>query len=206
MPRAFSSGRRSVSTPVSALTSVVLPWSIWPAVATIMRVSPARARAAPSCALNPASSSRQRRSSMNAPSLIRPITGTRQRAKGRRQRVGGTAFAFGARRNRNAGAGQSIDRQRAAADLARARDDRRVGMIRDRCGERRQHALRLRLDVRLRPRQQPQRRQLAATSRSGSAYRRSTASSAASVTLSTAQRALHRVLCDFARSGPCGRR
>src|SRR5262249_47607935 len=35
MPRAFSSGRRSVSTPVSVFTRSVLPWSIWPAVATI---------------------------------------------------------------------------------------------------------------------------------------------------------------------------
>jgi len=34
MPRAFSSGRRSVSVPVSALTSEVLPWSMWPAVPT----------------------------------------------------------------------------------------------------------------------------------------------------------------------------
>jgi hypothetical protein len=32
----FSSLRRSVSTPVSARTSVVLPWSIWPAVPMIM--------------------------------------------------------------------------------------------------------------------------------------------------------------------------
>ncbi len=28
IPRSFSSGRRSVSTPVSARTSVVLPWSM----------------------------------------------------------------------------------------------------------------------------------------------------------------------------------
>src|SRR6185436_17943540 len=35
IPRAFSSGRRSVSTPVSVLTRRVLPWSMWPAVATI---------------------------------------------------------------------------------------------------------------------------------------------------------------------------
>jgi len=35
-PRAFSSGRRSVSTPVNAFTKTVLPWSMWPAVATIM--------------------------------------------------------------------------------------------------------------------------------------------------------------------------
>src|SRR3954452_4094030 len=32
MPRSCSSGRRSVSTPVSAWTSTVLPWSMWPAV------------------------------------------------------------------------------------------------------------------------------------------------------------------------------
>src|SRR5436190_1164823 len=36
MPRAFSSGRRSVSTPVRAWTSVLLPWSMCPAVPTIM--------------------------------------------------------------------------------------------------------------------------------------------------------------------------
>ena len=35
MPRAFSSGKRSVSMPVSALTSEVLPWSMWPAVPTL---------------------------------------------------------------------------------------------------------------------------------------------------------------------------
>src|SRR2546427_352545 len=39
MPRAFSSLRRSVSTPVSARTRVVLPWSMWPAVPMIMRSS-----------------------------------------------------------------------------------------------------------------------------------------------------------------------
>ena len=36
MPRRFSSSRRSVSIPVSARTSAVLPWSMWPAVPTIM--------------------------------------------------------------------------------------------------------------------------------------------------------------------------
>ena len=35
MPRAFSCGRRSVSTPVSARTSAVLPWSMWPAVPSV---------------------------------------------------------------------------------------------------------------------------------------------------------------------------
>src|SRR5262245_22526161 len=43
MPRCFSSGRRSVSTPVSALTSVVLPWSMCPAVPTIIERSGSRA-------------------------------------------------------------------------------------------------------------------------------------------------------------------
>src|SRR5262245_14996100 len=40
MPRAFSSGRRSVSTPVSARTSEVLPWSMWPAVPRTSRGPP----------------------------------------------------------------------------------------------------------------------------------------------------------------------
>src|SRR5918994_6128250 len=35
IPRACSSGRRSVSFPVSARTSHVLPWSMWPAVPTV---------------------------------------------------------------------------------------------------------------------------------------------------------------------------
>ena len=36
MPRSFSSGRRSVSTPVRARTRAVLPWSMWPAVPITM--------------------------------------------------------------------------------------------------------------------------------------------------------------------------
>src|SRR5512133_2805187 len=40
MPRAFSSFRRSVSMPVRALTSEVLPWSIWPAVPRIRCFTP----------------------------------------------------------------------------------------------------------------------------------------------------------------------
>src|SRR5690348_14843792 len=36
MPRRFSSSRRSASMPVSALTRAVLPWSMCPAVPTIM--------------------------------------------------------------------------------------------------------------------------------------------------------------------------
>src|ERR1035437_3207897 len=37
MPRAFSSGRRSGSVPVSARTSALFPWSLWPAVPTRTR-------------------------------------------------------------------------------------------------------------------------------------------------------------------------
>ena len=42
MPRRFSSGSRSVSFPVSALTSVVLPWSICPAVPTTSELTAVR--------------------------------------------------------------------------------------------------------------------------------------------------------------------
>ena len=45
MPRAFSSGSRSVSTPVSARTSAVLPWSMWPGGAERERRRPSRERA-----------------------------------------------------------------------------------------------------------------------------------------------------------------
>ncbi len=44
MPRRFSSGRRSVSTPVRAFTNDVLPWSTWPAVPTIIRPRRCRGR------------------------------------------------------------------------------------------------------------------------------------------------------------------
>src|SRR3954447_17474097 len=47
MPRAFSSGSRSVSTPVSAPTSAVLPWSMCPAVPSVSGGA-AIARAQPS--------------------------------------------------------------------------------------------------------------------------------------------------------------
>ena len=46
MPRACSSGSRSVSRPVSARTSAVLPWSMCPAVPTVSGASPLTARRA----------------------------------------------------------------------------------------------------------------------------------------------------------------
>ena len=42
---ACSSGSRSVSLPVSARTSHVLPWSMWPAVPTVSGIAPGSARA-----------------------------------------------------------------------------------------------------------------------------------------------------------------
>src|ERR1044071_2646220 len=44
MPRACSSGRRSVSFPVSARTSHVFPWSMWPAVPTVSGIGGLLAR------------------------------------------------------------------------------------------------------------------------------------------------------------------
>src|SRR4026209_1119596 len=40
IPRRFSSSSRSASMPVSALTRAVFPWSMWPAVPTIMFFMP----------------------------------------------------------------------------------------------------------------------------------------------------------------------
>ena len=48
MPRSLSSGRRSVSLPVSAPTSAVLPWSMWPAVPSVSGGSLTRSRRPPS--------------------------------------------------------------------------------------------------------------------------------------------------------------
>src|SRR3546814_11181430 len=47
MARVVSSLRRSVSTPVKARTKLVLPWSMCPAVPTIMRCDLAVARQSP---------------------------------------------------------------------------------------------------------------------------------------------------------------
>src|ERR1700744_5550 len=51
MPRDFSSGRRSVSVPVRAWTSAVLPWSMWPAVPRTTERAAADFMAAPARAL-----------------------------------------------------------------------------------------------------------------------------------------------------------
>ena len=75
-PRAFSSAKRSGSVPVSASTSVDLPWSTWPAVATTcMRgrvVSGRRAGRAPS---------RARRRRPGGPSVGRAASPGRRRGR-----------------------------------------------------------------------------------------------------------------------------
>ena len=83
-----------MSTPVNARTSAVLPWSIWPAVARIMRRAP---RSSSSCARKPASSSRQRRSSTTLPPHMADHR-DRQCAQGARQalRRGAGSLAVGA--------------------------------------------------------------------------------------------------------------
>ena len=114
--------------------------------------------------------SRQRRSSSSAPSRDAADHRHRQRAKrappARRARGLPALGLAGGRRSACARA--AVDRQRAAADLARARPPPRRRLARparrrrsgsSRCG--------LRLDLRRRPRQQAQRRQCSA-SRSGS--------------------------------------
>ena len=120
-----------------------------------------------------------------------------QRAKRHRERVGGAAFALGARRDRNPGAGQRIDRQRAAADLARALDRLRRRMISQRRLLRRGNKRCACASISFCGRVSSRNVGSSRTSRSGSAYRRSTASSAASVIFVDAQSALHRVLADL---------
>ena len=77
MPRARSSGRRSVSTPVSARISAVLPWSMWPAVPSVSgaAVTEAQPRAATAHAGSSSASPSVRGSSSTRPSWIRAITG-----------------------------------------------------------------------------------------------------------------------------------
>src|SRR6266545_2597101 len=49
IPRFFSSGSRSVSFPVRARTSHVLPWSMWPAVPTVSAIAPGAPSSAGAC-------------------------------------------------------------------------------------------------------------------------------------------------------------
>ena len=92
MPRSRSSGSRSVSTPVSARTSAVLPWSMWPAVPSVSgivtraRVRRAGPRRRSACA-GRAAGGRPR--SGRRPAAPRPAAARR----GRRRETPGTETA-----------------------------------------------------------------------------------------------------------------
>ena len=77
MPRACSSGSRSVSLPVSARTSHVLPWSMWPAVPTVSGMRARRPRPR-----RPRASASVRQSSSRRPSRTIPTTGGSCRRSG----------------------------------------------------------------------------------------------------------------------------
>ena len=85
MPRRRSSAQRSGSIPVSARTSVDLPWSTWPAVATtlIPELEPAPGRSRPRAGRRPRA----------APSAGRPRTAPARRARGRDRRPGAAGSA-----------------------------------------------------------------------------------------------------------------
>ena len=114
MPRACSSGRRSVSLPVSARTRDVLPWSTCPAVPTVSAIGPGLgpstqlARAAVTARATSSTSSVRsvRASSSSRPSRTIPITGGSPSRSG----VGELLL------DRAGDARQLRERERAAAD------------------------------------------------------------------------------------------
>ena len=124
MPRAFSSGSRSVSVPVSALTSDVLPWSMWPAVPTTTCLHASAVRMAPSTGTSAAWIVRQssrRRSSASRPRtggpgqvqrLVELLGRARRRAEGQGGRRAARRWA-GRRRRPGSGTRRSPRRARA---------------------------------------------------------------------------------------------
>ena len=124
MPRSFSSFSRSVSMPVSARTSAVLPWSMWPAVPTIMDL---RLAAAQRCEVVEEAVFVFEATQVEHQRLILDAPDHRngQAAQRRRERV--RALARRARfvgADREPRARHRLDRQRAGADLAGACDRR----------------------------------------------------------------------------------
>ena len=106
-------GSRSVSMPVSARISAVLPWSMCPAVPSVSGALTARRPRARPRAAPPRPSASVRGSSSSRPSSIRPTTGGSPRAQPRGQRVRRGAG------HRDRRARQLQQRQRAAAHLRR---------------------------------------------------------------------------------------
>ena len=110
-------GRRSVSTPVSALTSRVLPWSMWPAVPI---VSGAPAGAPPRRALRPRRARRASTSSsatVRQSSSVRPSRTTRDHRRLAEPEPVELELAVDRARRRSAARGE---RQRAAAGAGRS--------------------------------------------------------------------------------------
>ena len=165
--------------PVSARRSVVLPWSMWPAVPTTTRhrerappsraVDGARARSSSSRGRPSADRARPRPSSIRAMTAGSPVRRAAQRAAPR----------DAARATRSADRRQRLAGQRAAADRRRELDHRRRRRgRRDRAGQRR------RAPEAVEPARRSSARPGSRSRATPARYSPSVAASAASVTLS----------------------
>src|SRR5512146_285959 len=142
MPRAFSSFRRSASMPVSAFTSEVLPWSMWPAVPMIMFWPSNLELQLPELADQFAHVVVFQAAQIQAErALCNPADDGHWKSAERLLDLfqrGAFTFALYQRSDGDAYAGQHVDGQRAAADLGVAGFDRRIGLAGQRAFHRRQ--------------------------------------------------------------------
>ena len=132
MPRARSSSSRSVLVPVSASTSAVLPWSMWPAVPSVSAISPRAAPARPRRrrARGSTSSSRERARVEQQPPLDH-APDDRRRALAQRR------LQLAARVGQGAGRALQAERgQGAAADAGLRLDDLAAERLRQPLGAR----------------------------------------------------------------------
>ena len=127
MPRACSSGSRSVSLPVSARTSHVLPWSMWPAVPTVSGMRHEPRAAATAAATSSTSSSVSVRQSRSRPAVADDADHRRLAARG----ADGELVLDRAGEARQLG-----ERQRAAADARDRLLDLAAGRRREPLGPR----------------------------------------------------------------------
>ena len=196
MPRSRSSGSRSVSTPVSAPTSTVLPWSMCPAVPSVSGRAPAASaqlgRAPPRRAFTTKSSSTVARSCAGraaaAPSWTRATTGgspSREGARAARRRR--------RRRRRPRPPGPSSSSSGSAPPPARPAPRTIVTPAPVPPSSASPQALGARGQLLLAGGQHPQHRDARACRAAGSRCSRSVASSAASESLSIRTRARQRM-------------
>ena len=123
MPRAFSSGRRSVSMPVSAFTSDVLPWSMCPAVPTTTWWAPPCACRASERLDQLRHLPRQHRPAVEEQAIVHePADDRRHRRRAPSRRARGRRHRWRPGQPRG---GQLHGGQRAAADLRAPLDDPR---------------------------------------------------------------------------------